>query len=170
MVLGRMFAYGDSQRYRTGANYEQLPVNRPLGEVHNYNKDGKMRFRHNGNQPVYAPNSYGGPRADSQRYSDPGWFTSGEIMRSASTLHAEDNDFVQPGNLYRNVMSEMDREHLVTNIVTNLSQGVERFIQERAVNDYLSQVDPDLGARVAKGLGLKSPPELAGSGGKGRRK
>ena len=51
MVLGRLFAYGDSSRYRTGANYEQLPVNRPINEVHNYNKDGPMRFRHNGNQP-----------------------------------------------------------------------------------------------------------------------
>jgi catalase len=36
----------------------------------------------------------------------------------------------------------------------HLSQGVERFIQERAVNDYWSKVDPDLGARVAQGLGL----------------
>jgi hypothetical protein len=42
--------------------------------VHNYNKDGPMRYHHNGNQPVYAPNSYGGPKADAQRYRDPGWF------------------------------------------------------------------------------------------------
>jgi len=51
MVLGRMFAYGDSKRYRNGANYAQLPVNRPLDEAHNYNKDGPMRYRHSGNQP-----------------------------------------------------------------------------------------------------------------------
>src|SRR5207244_595839 len=62
MVLGRMFAYGDSNRYRNGANYEQLPVNRPLNEVHNYNKDGPMRYRHNGSQPVSAQNSHGRPR------------------------------------------------------------------------------------------------------------
>src|SRR5689334_20052850 len=74
MVLARMFAYADSALYRDGVNYEQLPVNRPLNEVHNYNKDGPMRFRHNGNQPVYAPNSYGGPQADPQRYRDPSWF------------------------------------------------------------------------------------------------
>jgi catalase len=155
MVLGRMFAYSDSNRYRSGANYEQLPVNRPLNEVHNYNKDGQMRFRHNGNQPVYAPNSYGGPQADSQRYRDPSWFVeAGEIMRSAYKPHAEDNDFVQPGNLYRHVLSETDREHLATNIVTHMSQGVERFIQERALKSYLYPIDPDLGARVAKGLGL----------------
>ena len=61
MVLARMFSYGDSMRYRTGTNWEQLPVNRPLNEVHNYNKDGPMNYHHGDGQPVYAPNSYGGP-------------------------------------------------------------------------------------------------------------
>ena len=167
MVLARMFAYADSASYRDGVNYEQLPVNRPLNEVHNYNKDGPMRYRHNGNQPVYAPNSYGGPQADPQRYPDPSWFASGEIMRSAYTLHAEDNDFVQPGNLYRHVMSETDRQHLVNNIVGHMSQGVERFIQERTVTTYWYQVDPDLGTRVAEGLGLKIATELPTSVGGG---
>src|SRR6266478_5138144 len=97
MVLGRMFAYADSARYRNGPNYAQLPVNRPINEVHNYNKDGPMRFHHNGNQPVYAPNSYGGPRADPQRYRDPGWFVeAGEIMRTAYVAHKDDDDFIQP--------------------------------------------------------------------------
>ena len=102
MVLGRMFAYGDSARYRNGPNYMQLPVNRPLNEVHNYNKDGPMCYRHNGDQPVYAPNSYGGPKADPQRYRDPSWFVEGaEIMRTAYEAHQDDNDFIQPGTLYR---------------------------------------------------------------------
>jgi catalase len=157
MVLGRMFAYADSSRYRTGPNYEQLPVNRPLDEVHNYNKDGPMRYDHNGNQPVYAPNSYGGPKADPQRYRDPSWFVeAAEIMRTAYEAHKDDNDFIQPGTLYRQVMTPTDRDHLVDNIVWQLSQGVERFIQERAVNDYWTKVDPDLGARVAQGLGLRT--------------
>ena len=157
MVLGRMFAYADSNRYRTGPNYAQLPVNRPLDEVHNYNKDGPMRYHHTGNQPVYAPNSYGGPKADPQRYRDPSWFVeAAEIMRTAYEAHKDDNDFIQPGTLYRQVMTPTDRDHLVDNIVGHLSQGVERFIQERAVNDYWTQVDPDLGARVAQGLGLET--------------
>jgi catalase len=158
MVLGRMFAYGDSMRYRTGPNHEQLPVNRPLNEVHNYNKDGPMRYHHSDAQPVYAPNSYGGPRADADRYQDPGWFVeSAEMMRTAYVSHKEDDDFVQPGNLYRQVMTPTDREHLAGNIVWHLSQGVERFIQERAVHDYWAKVDSDLGARVAHGLGLETP-------------
>src|SRR5260221_346230 len=160
-----MFSYADTHRYRVGTNYLQLPVNAPKVEVHSYNKDGPMRYRHNGKQPVYAPNSYGGPQADSLHYTDPGWFTSGEIMRSAYTPHAEDNDFVQPGNLYRQVLSETDQQHLVNNIVTHMSQGVERFIQERTVKNYWRLVDPDLGARVAKGLGLEIAPALTTSGG-----
>ncbi len=158
MVLGRLFAYGDSSRYRTGANYDQLPINRPINEVHNYHKDGPMRFHHNGNQPVYAPNSYGGPRADWQRFHDPSWLVeAGEIMRTAYVAHQDDNDFIQPGLLYRQVMSPTERDRLANNIVWHLSQGVERFIQERAVNDYWMKVDADLGARVARGLGLSAP-------------
>jgi catalase len=155
MVLGRMFAYGDSSRYRTGANWNQLPVNRPINEVHNYNKDAPMCFRHNDAQPVYAPNSYGGPQADPQRYHDPSWSVeAAEIMRTASVAHRDDDDFIQPGTLYRQVMSSTDRDHLVDNIVWHLSQGVERFIQERAVKEYWSKVDSDLGTRIAHDLGL----------------
>ena len=54
-------------------------------------------------------------------------------MRTAYVAHKDDNDFIQPGTLYRQVMSPTDRDHLVGNIVGQLSQGVERFIQERAV-------------------------------------
>jgi catalase len=155
MVLGRMFAYGDSQRYRTGPNYGQLPVNQPLNEVHNYNKDGPMRYRHNGNQPVYAPNSYGGPKADAERYRDPSWFVeSADIMRTAYEAHRDDDDFIQPGMLYRDVMTPTDREHLAGNIAWHLTQGVERSIQERAVNDYWARVDPELSTRVAREIGL----------------
>ncbi|GAC1592354.1 MAG: catalase [Ktedonobacteraceae bacterium] len=160
MLLGRMFSYPDTHRHRIGTNYLQLPVNQPKVEVHSYNKDGAMRYRHNGNQPVYAPNSYGGPQADTEHYSDPGWAASGEIMRSAYAPHAEDNDFVQPGNLYRHVLSVTDRDHLVSNIVGHMSQGVERPVQERAVKLW-SQVDQELGARIAQGIGLANIPTLS---------
>jgi catalase len=55
------------------------------------------------------------------------------------------------------VLSQTDRDHLVDNLVWHLSQGVERFIQERAVREYIMKVDPDLGARVARGLGVGAP-------------
>jgi catalase len=158
MVLGRMFAYGDSARYRNGPNYLQLPVNRPISEVHSYTKDGPMTFSYDDGKPVYAPNSYGGPHADPRRYDDPSWFVEGaEIARTAYLAHKDDNDFIQPGTLYREVMSQTDRDHLVGNIVWHLSQGVDRRIQERAVKDYWSKVDSDLGSRIAHELGLLTP-------------
>jgi catalase len=166
MVLGRMLAYGDSSRYRLGPNHEQLPVNAPHVDVHSYSKDGPMCYRHHGNQPVYAPNSYGGPHADAQGHRDPSWMVeAAEIMRTACTAHRDDDDFVQPGTLYREVMSPTERDHLVENLVRHLGHDVERFIQERAVGSYLSAVDHDLGARVARGLRLQIPSELSPVGG-----
>ncbi|MBV9617050.1 MAG: catalase [Ktedonobacteraceae bacterium] len=161
MLLGRLFSYPDTHRHRIGPNYLQLPVNQPHVEVHSYNKDGAMRYRHNGKQPVYAPNSYGGPQADPERYADVGWSASGEILRSAYTLHAEDNDFVQAGNFYRHALSVTDRDHLVSNIVGHMGQGVDRFVQERAIKNWY-QVDKELGTRIAEGLGLT--PALSTTG------
>jgi catalase len=69
-------------------------------------------YRHNGNQPVYAPNNYGGPSADLQLHRDPSWMVeAGEIMRTAYEPHQDDDDFIQPSD------DADDREHLVTNIV-----------------------------------------------------
>ena len=161
MLLGRMFAYPDAHRYRIGPNYLQLPVNAPLVKVHSYNKDGAMRYRHNGGQPVYAPNSSGGPRAH-PRYQEPGWEVDGEIVRTAYTKRRDDDDFVQAGTLYRKVLDEAARTRLVTNIKNHLS-GIEapcgggraapceHSVLRRAI-DYWAKVDADLGARVAASL------------------
>jgi catalase len=78
-------------------------------------------------------------------------------MSRAAAAHKNDDDFAQPGTLYRQVMMPTDRDHLAANIVSHLSQGVERFIQERAVKDYWAKVDSDLGTRVAHELGLLTP-------------
>ena len=68
-----------------------------------------------------------GPRADPVRYADPSWLVeAGEIVRNAATLHEEDNDFIEPGNLYREAMPATDRDHLVSNILghTRIAQGL----------------------------------------------
>jgi catalase len=153
MLMGRIFSYHDTHLHRVGPNYEQLPINAPKVEVHSYNKDGAMTYRHAGAQPVYAPNSYGGPQADTQRAADLGWSVeAGELGRYAYEKHAEDDDFVQPGTLYREVMSDTDREHLAANIVGHASDDVGEQMQLRVIA-YWTNVDPQLGARVAAALG-----------------
>jgi catalase len=154
MLMGRVFSYHDTHLHRIGANYEQLPINAPRCPVHSYNKDGAMTFRHNGSQPVYSPNSYGGPVADPSKELPTWAVEAGELGRYAYEKHADDDDFVQPRALYRDVMSATDREHLVTNIVAHASAGVSGPIQQRVIG-YWTDVDPELGARVATGLGYE---------------
>jgi catalase len=152
MLMGRVFSYHDTHLHRIGPNYEQLPINAPRCPVHSYSKDGAMNFHHSGAQPVYYPNSKGGPVADPSKELPTWWVEAGEIGRYAYERHANDSDFVQPGVLYREVMSDTDREHLVSNIVAHASDGVSPGIQERVIG-YWRNVDAGLGAAVAAGLG-----------------
>ncbi|HLZ07390.1 MAG TPA: catalase [Chloroflexota bacterium] len=160
MLLGRLFSYPDTHRHRIGTNYLQLPINRPIAEVHSYNKDGAMRYRDNGAQPVYAPNSFGGPRADS-KYDEPGWFVSGEIGRTAYQRHRDDDDYVQARDLWLNVLSETDRAHLVSNIVGHVRGGAEPDMISRVVT-YWTNVHQDLGNRVAAGVGFSAQAVVSG--------
>jgi catalase len=73
MLMARIFSYHDTHLHRIGPNYEQLPINRPQCPVHSYNKDGQMAYHHAGDQPVYAPNSQGGPAADPAKGVEIGW-------------------------------------------------------------------------------------------------
>ena len=151
MLLGRMFAYADAHRYRIGANYNQLPVNAPHAPVHSYSTAGHMRYRL-ATDPVYAPNSKGGPQADTARYGEPaGWHTDGDMVRTAYTLRAEDDDWGQAGTLVRDVMDEAERERLVDNVVGHLRAGVSEPVLQRAF-DYWRNIDRDLGDRIEKGV------------------
>lgn len=151
MLLGRLFSYPDTHRYRIGTNYLQLPINRPRVPVGSYNRDGAMRYDNPGD-PVYAPNSYGGPSADPQRHGE-GFHhqASGPLVRSPYTPHRDDDDFVQPRALYQRVLSDTDRGHLVANIVSHAKGRVTDEVKTRVI-EYWRKVDDDLGARVAQGL------------------
>ena len=149
MLLARIFAYADAHRYRVGTNYAQLPVNAPHSPVHSYGKDGHMRHDYrDASEPVYAPNSVGGPHADPARANDgAGWQSDGEMSRAAATLHAEDDDFGQAGSLYRDVMDDGAKARMVGNIAGHVAQVTRPDLLER-VFEYWTNVDADLGARV----------------------
>ena len=162
MLMGRIFSYHDTHLHRIGANYEQLPINAPKAQVHSYNKDGPMTYRHSGVQRVYAPNSYDGPVAD-PAVELPTWAVeAAEIGRYPYVTHAEDDDFAQPGALYRDVMNDTDRKHIAENIIGHASDGVTPEVQRRVVG-YWTSVDAHLGAQVAAGLGHGNGQTVVGS-------
>jgi catalase len=151
MLQGRLFSYHDTHIHRLGPNYHLLPVNAPKNATENsYQRDGFMRTDPNGGDgPNYWPNSFNGPEPDIS-LKEPLIEISGQADRYPYTLH--NDDFVQPGNLYRDVMTDQDRENLIGNIIGHLG-GAQKRIQLRQTAIFF-KADPDYGRRVAKGLKL----------------
>ncbi|MDQ3176412.1 MAG: catalase [Actinomycetota bacterium] len=150
MLQGRLFSYPDTHRYRIGPNYMDLPVNQAkAATVNTYSKDGPMRFTHTGDQPVYAPNSYGGPAADPSKFAEPMFELDGEMIRAAHALHPEDDDFGQAGTMVREVLNDEQRDRLSSNIAGHAANGVSEMILGR-VFQYWRNVDAALGAEVER--------------------
>jgi len=151
MLQGRLFAYHDAQLHRLGPNYHLLPINRPKSAmVNNYQRDGFMTVGDNGKDtPNYYPNSFGGPEPD-PGMSEPPFDVSGQAARHPY-IHPND-DFFQTGELYRRVMNDEDREHLVGNITTHLGNAQKRIQLRQSAIFY--KADQGYGERVARGLDL----------------
>jgi catalase len=106
----------------------------------------------NVSDPVYAPNSKGGPQADSKRYPEIAtWNASGEFIRAAYTLRKDDDDFGQAGTLVRKVMDAAQRDRLVSNVVGHLKNGVSEPVLQRAF-EYWRKIDKKIGDRIAQGV------------------
>jgi catalase len=154
MLLARGFAYADSHRARLGVNYQQIPVNAPRCPMNSYSKDGAMRVA-NVTDPVYAPNSYGGPAANPQQYPESAvWAADGEMVRTAYTLREDDDDWGQAGTMVRDVLDDAARERLVDNVVGHLLNGVSEPILDRAFQ-YWRNVDKSLGEKIEDGVRAK---------------
>ncbi|HTO39062.1 MAG TPA: catalase [Brumimicrobium sp.] len=149
MLQGRLFSYGDAQRYRLGVNHYQIPVNKPKCPFHNPHRDGAMRVDGNeGSTLHYEPNSYG-QWAESKEYAEPASHMEGDAFHYD---HREDDDyFTQPGNLFR-IMSPEQQQVLFENTARNMT-GAEQFIQERHISNCY-KADPAYGKGVAKALGI----------------
>ena len=157
MLLGRAFAYNDAQRNRIGTNFHQLPVNRPKEGVktNSYLFDGQMTFEHSGSAPVYAPNSFGRDWSDETGPAEDGWETDTEIVRSAYRLHAEDDDFGQPGTMVREVFDDAQRDAFVETVSGALAGVTSEEVLQR-VFWYWKSVDATIGSRIEAAV-RKSP-------------
>lgn len=150
LLQGRIFSYADTQRYRVGTNYLQLPINRPLASVDNNQRDGVMQYAPYGGGTVnYEPNA----RADGQPSEAPpipaeDQSISGSVTRQKIILT---NDFQQAGERYLS-LDKMNQDHLVDNIVDSL-KNADKPIQVRMVGNLI-KADSEFGRRVAEGLNL----------------
>jgi len=150
MLQGRLFSYGDAQRYRLGVNHHQIPVNRPRCYANPPHRDGQMRVDGNAGSTVgYEPNSFGAWQ-EQPGYREPFLELSGD--GGAWNFREDDADYyTQPGKLFR-LMSPEQQQVLCENTARAM-EGVPEFIKIRHINNCM-QADPAYGRGVADALGI----------------
>ncbi|MER2136185.1 MAG: catalase [Arthrobacter sp.] len=155
MLVGRTFSYSDTQRYRVGPNYLQLPVNSAKNaKVATNQRGGQMSYGTDlapGQNPHvnYEPSITGGVQeAPKSGPTELGPELKGRLMRARIE---RTNDYLQAGQRYQ-LMEQWEKDDLVKNFVDNISQAA-RPVQERMLWHFY-MCDDELGARVGEGLGI----------------
>ena len=155
MLVGRTFSYSDTQRYRVGPNYLQLPVNSPKNaRVATNQRGGQMSYGVDlgeGQNPHvnYEPSTMGGLREAAYPTKDEqGPVISGRLTRARIP---RTDDYTQAGQRYQ-LMEQWEKDDLVRNFVTLISEATEQ-VQQRMVWHFL-MADDELGLRVGEGLGI----------------
>lgn len=160
MLQARLLAYPDAQRYRVGANYQQLPVNAPKCPMHHYQRDGAMagmqicpvtgRAANQDSGVNFYPNDRAeAPRPPAQ-VAEPPMPLEENAWAGYHDSEGEDN-FTQAGDLFR-LMSEDQKNQLVFNIAGGLSASI-RSVQDRMLEQF-GAADPDYAKRVSKALSI----------------
>ena len=150
MLQGRLFSYGDAQRYRLGVNHHQIPVNRARCPFHAFHRDGAMRVDDNqGGTLGYEPNSYG-QWQEQPEYREPPLALEGAADH---WNHREDDDdyYSQPGSLFR-LMDAEQQKALFENTAGAMGDA-PREIKIRHIGNCL-KADPAYGKGVAHALGI----------------
>jgi len=149
MLQGRLFSYGDAQRYRLGVNHHLIPVNASRCPVHSFHRDGAMRVDGNhGGTPGYEPNSYG-EWEEQPDFSEPALVLDGA---AGHWNHRDDDDYyTQPGLLFR-LMNTAQKEALFANTARAMGDA-PRKIKRRHIG-HCQKADPAYGKGVADALGM----------------
>jgi catalase len=151
MLQGRLFSYGDAQRYRLGVNHSHIPVNAPKCPFHSYHRDGQMRVDGNqGGTLGYEPNS-------EQEWAEQPDFREPPLSIEGAADHwnhrVDEDYYSQPRALFR-LMTAAQQQALFDNTARAISGASEQVKQRHIGNCTLC--DPAYGAGVAEAIGRLS--------------
>jgi catalase len=144
MLQGRLFAYADTQRYRLGANYEELPANRPLVQVANNNQDGAMQSVPRTGDVNFDPTPVAGEPAEQPAFRYSQYKVEG--LTQTKAIDKQDN-FRQAGDFYR-ALSKVEQDDLIKNLAADLVQLKDEQVKDTMVS-YFYRADKDYGTRLA---------------------
>lgn len=161
LLQTRLFSYVDTQLTRLGGpNFNQLPINRPHAPVNDMLRDGfHQQAVHAGVAP-YRPNSLDGGCPFHATGARDGAFIDAAV-RVAESVKERDvpvsfADHFSQARLFWLSMSPVEKQHIILAYTFELSRCYEQAVRERQLL-ALAQIDPELCAEVAAGLGLPAP-------------
>ena len=162
LLQGRLFSYRDTQLSRLGSpNFHQIPINRPIVDTHNNQRDGHMQMEIPKGQTAYFPNSLSGGCPHLAKMSE-GAFHSYEERIDARKVRSRSESFndhySQPALFYRS-LAAWEKQHVADAYTFELGKCTQKPIKERMLYQ-ISQIDADLAKQVAKGLGLQVPKKI----------
>ena len=151
MLQGRLFSYGDAQRYRLGVNHSHIPVNAPKCPFHSYHRDGQMRVDGNqGGTLGYEPNS-------EQEWAEQPDFREPPLSLEGAADHwnhrVDEDYYSQPRALFR-LMTPAQQQVLFDNTARAIS-GASQQVKQRHIGNC-TLCDPAYGAGVAEAIGRLS--------------
>lgn len=150
MLQGRLFSYGDAQRYRLGVNHHQIPVNAPRCPVNSYHRDGQMRVNNNaGSTIAYEPNSYG-EWQEQPGFKDPPLALKGPAD-NWNFREDDDDYYTQPGKLFR--LMTLEQQKVLFENTARAMGDAPKFVKIRHIGNCL-KADPAYGKGVADALGI----------------
>ncbi len=163
LLQGRLFSYTDTQLSRLGSpNFHEIPINRPVNEVHNNQRDAHMRMTIDKGKSAYFPNSIGGCPYLAKLAE--GAYESYEERIDARKVRARSesfNDhFSQPALFYRS-LARHEKDHVIGAYIFELGKCTYEHIKERMLY-ILAQIDDELASSVSEGLGMPVPEKIEG--------
>jgi catalase len=158
LLQGRIHSYLDTQISRLGgANFHELPINAPIAEVHNNQRDGMHRQSIARGRVAYEPNSLGGGcpfQAGAAGFVSFPQPVSEDKVRGKPDKFA---DHYSQAQLFWRSQTPTEQQHIIAAFRFELTRVGVPAIRTRMVS-VLVNVDPLLAASVAAGLGLEVPP------------
>jgi catalase len=165
LLQGRLFSYIDTQLNRfTSANFNELPINRPLAEVHNNQRDGFMRQTINRGRVNYFPNSLGGGCPMMAPESAGGYVHYMERVDGRKVRERSESfkDHFSQATMFWNSLTPDEQDRLVSAGHFELGKVMSKEVRQRLVHEFFNKIDHDLAVRVANGVGIEPPGEFAG--------
>ena len=160
LLQGRLFSYTDTQLKRVGPNFAELPINKPLCPVHNNQRDAQARQVVNKGRVAYFPNTLGGGKPAQTGEAPTGYRTYPAKVDGVKIRKRSDtfSDHFSQATMFWNSMSDWEKDHIAAAFSFELNMVETEEVRDRAMNELIANISPDLAARVSMQTGIAVEP------------